>query len=95
MVLSTAAVIANEVNFNVASSDFIAGYHHDPCYTVEPVYGLDHGRQVHAPRVLGWFEKRLDSGPQNWKQYTAALLIFNAVLFVFGFIALACSRSRR
>ena len=22
--------------------------------------------------VLGWFEKRLDSGPQNWKQYTAS-----------------------
>jgi len=42
-----------------------------------------------APRVLRWFEERLDSGPQDWKQYTIALLIFNAVLFVFGFIVLA------
>src|SRR5208337_1131408 len=38
--------------------------------------------------VLGWFEKRLDSGPQNWKQYTASLLIFNTVLFVFGYLVL-------
>jgi K+-transporting ATPase ATPase A chain len=42
-----------------------------------------------APRVLRWFEERLDSGPQNWKQYTAALLVFNAILFVYGFIVLA------
>jgi K+-transporting ATPase ATPase A chain len=39
--------------------------------------------------VLGWFEKRLDSGAQNWKQYLASLLIFNTVLFVFGFLVLA------
>lgn len=42
-----------------------------------------------APRVLRWFEERLNSGPQNWKQYTAAMLIFNTVLFVFGFAVLA------
>ena len=42
-----------------------------------------------APRLLGWFEKRLDSGPQNWKQYTIALLVFNAVLFVYGYIVLS------
>ena len=29
-------------------------------------------------------ERALDSGPQTWRQYTAALLIFNTVLFVFG-----------
>ena len=40
------------------------------------------------PRVFGWFEKHLDSGPQNWKQYTVALLVFNAVLFVYGYIVL-------
>lgn len=39
--------------------------------------------------VLGWFEKRLDAGPQNWKQYTASLLTFNTFLFVFGFLVLA------
>jgi K+-transporting ATPase ATPase A chain len=39
--------------------------------------------------VLGWFEKRLDSGQQDWKQYTASLLIFNTMLFVFGYLVLA------
>src|SRR5262249_4884922 len=42
-----------------------------------------------APRLLAWFEKRLDSGPQTWKQYTVALLVFNAVLFAYGFTVLA------
>ena len=45
-----------------------------------------------APALLGWFEKRLDSGPQNWKQYTAAMLIFNTMLFAFGFAVLAMQR---
>jgi potassium-transporting ATPase potassium-binding subunit len=39
--------------------------------------------------VFGWCEKRLDSGPQNWKQYAGSLLIFNTLLFVFGFLVLA------
>ena len=39
--------------------------------------------------VFGWFEKRLDSGPQNWKQYAGSLLVFNTLLFVFSFIVLA------
>ena len=39
--------------------------------------------------MLQWFEKRLDSGPQNWKQYTVALLVFNTVLFVFGYLVLS------
>src|SRR5262245_15008865 len=45
--------------------------------------------KYHAPRLLRWFEKRLDSGPQTWKQYTAAMLIFNTVLFVYGFLVLS------
>src|SRR5208283_5332247 len=40
-------------------------------------------------RFFAWFEKRLDSGHQNWKQYIGSLLIFNTALFVFGFIVLA------
>jgi len=40
------------------------------------------------PRFLSWFEGRLDSGPQTWKQYTVSPLIFNTVLFVFGFVVL-------
>jgi K+-transporting ATPase ATPase A chain len=39
--------------------------------------------------VLGWFEKRLDSGPQDWKQYTVTLLFFNTVLFLFGYLVLS------
>ena len=42
-----------------------------------------------APRWLKWLENRIDSGPQNWKQYTAALIIFNIALFVYGFAVLA------
>jgi K+-transporting ATPase ATPase A chain len=41
-----------------------------------------------APGFFRWFERHLDSGPQGWKQYTAALLIFNTVLFAFGFVVL-------
>ncbi len=41
------------------------------------------------PRFLAWFEKRLDSGPQDWKHYTIALLVFNIVLFGYGFIVLS------
>jgi potassium-transporting ATPase potassium-binding subunit len=39
-----------------------------------------------APKVFRWFEARLD--PQNWKQYTASLLVFT-VLFIFGFLVFA------
>jgi len=39
--------------------------------------------------VMSWFEKRLDSGPQNWKQYLSSLLIFNTLLFVFSYLVLA------
>jgi K+-transporting ATPase ATPase A chain len=41
-----------------------------------------------APRVLRWFENLLDTGPQDWKQYVIALVIFNIALFVFGFVVL-------
>ena len=45
--------------------------------------------KYHPWAVFGWVEKRLDTGPMNWKQYAAALLIFNTVLFVWGFIVLS------
>src|ERR1700722_5200216 len=41
-----------------------------------------------APGPFKWFERHVDSGPQSWKQYTVALLVFNAVLFVYGYIVL-------
>ena len=45
--------------------------------------------QYHPPRILRWFEEKLNSGPQDWKQYTAALLVFNLILFVWGYVVLA------
>jgi K+-transporting ATPase ATPase A chain len=38
---------------------------------------------------MAWVERRLDSGPQDWKQYLLSLLAFNTVLFVFSFLVLA------
>ena len=44
----------------------------------------------YKPRgIFGWCERRLNSGPQDWKHYTASLLVFNMVLFVFGYVVLA------
>jgi K+-transporting ATPase ATPase A chain len=45
-----------------------------------------------APRMLRWIEERLDSGPQDWKHYTASLLVFNLAMFVFGFLVLALQK---
>ena len=47
------------------------------------------GGEYRAPRWLRWFEDRLDSGPQDWKQYTVAMLAFSAVFFVYSFVVLA------
>ncbi len=41
------------------------------------------------PRWLAWIESRLDTGPQSWKQYAVALLLFNSVMFVFSYVVLA------
>jgi K+-transporting ATPase ATPase A chain len=41
-----------------------------------------------APRVVKWFEDLVDTGPQDWKQYVIALVVFNTALFVFGFVVL-------
>jgi K+-transporting ATPase ATPase A chain len=45
--------------------------------------------RYHPPRWLRWFEQRLDTGPQSWKQYVVSLLLFNSVMFVVGFALLA------
>jgi K+-transporting ATPase ATPase A chain len=42
-----------------------------------------------APAPLRWIEARLDTGPQTWKGYTVALLAFNLVLIVVGYVVLA------
>jgi potassium-transporting ATPase potassium-binding subunit len=38
---------------------------------------------------FSWIEKQLDSGPQNWQQYAGSLLLFNTILYIFGFLVLA------
>src|SRR5664280_1024886 len=45
--------------------------------------------RLHMPRWLRWIESRLDTGPQNWKQYALAFMAFNIVTFVVGFAVLA------
>jgi len=42
-----------------------------------------------APAFLKRLEGLLDTGPQDWKQYTLALVVFNVALFVFGFVVLS------
>ena len=42
-----------------------------------------------APGFLRWIERRVDTGPQSWKQYAVAMLLFNVVMFVFGFAVLS------
>jgi len=42
-----------------------------------------------APAGLRWLESLLNTGPQDWKQYAVALLLFNLVMFVFGFAVLS------
>jgi len=49
--------------------------------------GLD-GR-LKLPRWLRWVERQLDTGPQDWKQYTAALLLFFAFTSAVGYAVLA------
>jgi potassium-transporting ATPase potassium-binding subunit len=41
------------------------------------------------PRLLRWCEERVNSGSQNWKQYAVALLVFNTVLYAFGYVVLS------
>ncbi|MFO0845653.1 MAG: potassium-transporting ATPase subunit KdpA [Gemmataceae bacterium] len=41
-----------------------------------------------APGALLWLERRLDTGPQTWKQYAVSMLLFNTVMFLFGYVVL-------
>jgi K+-transporting ATPase ATPase A chain len=41
------------------------------------------------PRWLRQVEKLFDTGPQTWRQYASALLLFNALLFALGYVVLA------
>ena len=41
------------------------------------------------PGWLHWVEDRLNTGPQNWKQYCWAFMLFNLGTFVVGFAVLS------
>jgi K+-transporting ATPase ATPase A chain len=41
-----------------------------------------------APGLLGWVEQRIDTGQQDWKRYGIAMLLWNTVAFVIGFLIL-------
>src|SRR5947207_1489522 len=41
------------------------------------------------PAAFRWIEARVGTGPQNWKQYCYAMLLFNVIAFLFGFFVLA------
>jgi K+-transporting ATPase ATPase A chain len=42
-----------------------------------------------CPPVLQWLEQRVDTGPQNWKQYSVALLLFSTMTFAVAYGVLA------
>ena len=42
-----------------------------------------------APAPLRWLESRFNTGPQDWKQYALAMMLFNFVMFLFGYTVLA------
>lgn len=43
----------------------------------------------YQPRFFfAWVEKKINTGLQSWKQYTASLLLFNTLLFVLGYLIL-------
>jgi potassium-transporting ATPase potassium-binding subunit len=48
---------------------------------------LDNPQRV--PRWLHWFERRVDTGAQNWTQYVFAFMLFNLVTFIVGFVILS------
>jgi K+-transporting ATPase ATPase A chain len=41
------------------------------------------------PFFFRWCEKALDTGAQNWKQYTVAMLMFNTLMFIVGYVFLS------
>jgi len=41
------------------------------------------------PKWLHGVEQLLDTGRQDWKQYSVSMLLFNTVMFIFGYVVLA------
>src|SRR5262245_23543935 len=40
------------------------------------------------PRWLEWIERRVHTGPQDWKRYSLAFMLFNVVTFLVGYLVL-------
>src|SRR5881227_717802 len=51
--------------------------------------GRDMARVLDRDGPRNRVERWLDTGPQTWKRYCAAMLLFNVVTFAFGFLVLA------
>jgi K+-transporting ATPase ATPase A chain len=51
--------------------------------------GLYLARVLDRPGPMNALERRLDTGPQDWKRYCLAMLGFNVAAFVVGFAVLA------
>jgi K+-transporting ATPase ATPase A chain len=47
------------------------------------------GDAPHAPAGSRWWERLIDTGPQDWKQFALSLLAFNTIMFVVGYAILA------
>jgi K+-transporting ATPase ATPase A chain len=45
------------------------------------------------PKPLRWIERQLNTGPQTWKQYVFSLMLFNMIMFLFGYTVLALQPS--
>ena len=45
--------------------------------------------QYRGPRILRWIEHFFNTGPQNWKQYAVSMILFNTLMFIFGFAVLS------
>ena len=44
--------------------------------------------RLRVPGFLRWVEQRIDTGPQDWKRYSIAMLLWNALAFVVAFLIL-------
>ncbi|MCC7423240.1 MAG: potassium-transporting ATPase subunit A [Planctomycetaceae bacterium] len=44
--------------------------------------------RTRAPRLLRAVEDRIDTGPQDWKQYAGSMLLWTVATFVIGFLVL-------
>jgi K+-transporting ATPase ATPase A chain len=44
--------------------------------------------RLRVPGLFRKIEERVDTGPQNWKQYSVSMLLWNSLAFIVGFLIL-------